>query len=591
MQAGFACFLRILDRVLSMKRHGLARAVFLSFLLMLCGTAARAVQYVDAPPLAKVISAAAEEVKPAAQVRVPLITWGGDEATIFANGNAVSTAPDSIFGKKGLKLHLAREDDFKKQIEAYVRGETPYLRGTMGMVSVAAEVLGRDPRTAPVVIYQLTWSNGGDCLVVKPGIKTAKDLKGKTVALQAYGPHVDYLAKVLADAGLAMSDVTIKWVKDLTGTTETPAEAFREEGIDAAMMIIPDGMALTSGGTVGTGAEGSVKGAEIMLSTKTANRIIADVYAVRSDYFKSHRAEVEKFVNGLMQGEEQLAALIKNKASQMKDYTATVKASAQILLDSPAATADAESLRADCEFVGFAGNLKFFADPNYPRNFANLREQTQNAFVKIGLLGRKSPLAAAEFNYDTLKEGLSNVAGAAAPKFDTAKVAGVIQRKQQQDRLAEGELFSFEVFFQPNQNQFSADLYADAFNKVIELASTYGGAVITIEGHSDPMGWLQAKKRQETEMALGQIKQAAKNLSLSRANAVRESVMTFAAAKGVTLDESQFAVIGHGIAKPKSGLCGGDPCPPKTEQEWRDNMRVEFRILQLEAETSVFTPL
>ncbi len=558
---------------------------------MLCGTAARAVQYVDAPPLAKVVSAAAEDIKLGGPVRVPLITWGGDEATILANGNAAQTAPDSIFGKKGLKLQLVREDDFKKQIESYLRGETPYLRGTMGMVSMASEVLGRDPRTAPVVIYQLTWSNGGDCLVVKPGIKTAKDLKGKTVALQAYGPHVDYLAKVLADAGLAMSDVSIKWVKDLTGTAETPAEAFREDGIDAAMMIIPDGMALTSGGTAGTGAEGSVKGAEILLSTKTANRIIADVYAVRSDYFKSHHAEVEKFVNGLMQGEEQLADLLKNKSARMKEYTETVKASAQMLFDSPAATADAESLRVDCEFVGFVGNVKFFTDPNYPRNFLNLRDQTQNAFVKLGLLGRKSPLAAAEFSYDALKNGLRNTAGVEAPKFDSAKVAGVIQRKQQQDRLAEGELFSFEVFFQPNQNQFSADLYADAFNKVIELASTYGGAVITIEGHSDPMGWLQAKKRQETEMALNQIKQAAKNLSLSRANAVRESIMTFAATKGVTLDESQFAVIGHGITKPKSSLCGDDPCPPKTEQAWRDNMRVEFRIIQLEAEASVFKPL
>jgi outer membrane protein OmpA-like peptidoglycan-associated protein len=167
----------------------------------------------------------------------------------------------------------------------------------------------------------------------------------------------------------------------------------------------------------------------------------------------------------------------------------------------------------------------------------------------------------------------------------------VIQRKQQQDTLSQGELFSFEVFFQPNQNQFSADLYADAFSKVIELASTYGGAVITIEGHSDPMGYLKAKKQNATEMSLGQIKQAAKNLSLSRANAVRTGITEFAAAKGVVLDESQFAVVGHGIVKPKTGICGGDPCPPKTEQEWRDNMRVEFRIIQLEAETSVFKPL
>jgi len=572
-----------------MRRSRVTSAVFL--FLGLCWSVAQAVQYVDAPPLAKTITAPVADVKVVDAVRVPLITWGGDEATILANGNAAKTTAASIFAKKGLKLNLVREDDFKKQVEAYLCGDTPYLRGTLGMVNMAAEVLARDPRTAPVIIYQLTWSNGGDCLVVKPGIKTAKDLKGKTVALQSYGPHVDYLAKVLADAGLTMSDVSIKWVKDLTGTQETPAEAFRDADVDAAMMIIPDGQALTSGGKVGTGAEGSVKDAEIMLSSKTANRVIADVYAVRSDYFKAHRSEVEKFVNGLMQGEEQFSALFKDKASRMKDYTETVKASAQLLFDSPAATADAESLYADCEFVGFAGNVKFFTDANYPRNFTNLKEQIQSALVKIGLLGKKAPLAAAGFDYGTLKEGLTNVAGVAVPKFDTAQVAGVIQRKQQQDTLSQGELFSFEVFFQPNQNQFSADLYADAFSKVIELASTYGGAVITIEGHSDPMGYLKAKKQNATEMSLGQIKQAAKNLSLSRANAVRTGITEFAASKGVVLDESQFAVVGHGIAKPKSGICGSDPCPPKTEQEWRDNMRVEFRIIQLEAESSVFKPL
>jgi outer membrane protein OmpA-like peptidoglycan-associated protein len=275
----------------------------------------------------------------------------------------------------------------------------------------------------------------------------------------------------------------------------------------------------------------------------------------------------------------------------MKDYTEMIKASAQILLDSPAATADAESLYADCELVGFPGNVKFFTDKNYPRNFDKLQKQIQSAFVTLGLLGKQTLLPAANFDYNRLKEGLHNTAGAALPKFDKAKVAGVIQRKQQQGTLSQGELFSFEVFFQPNQNQFAADLYADAFSKVIELASTYGGAVITIEGHSDPLGYLKAKKRNAAEMVLKQIKQAAKNLSLSRANAVRDSVIAFASNKGITLDESQFAVVGHGIAKPKTGICGNDPCAPKTEQQWRDNMRVEFRILQLEAETSVFTPL
>ena len=94
----------------------------------------------------------------------------------------------------------------------------------------------------------------------------------------------------------------------------------------------------------------------------------------------------------------------------------------------------------------------------------------------------------------------------------------------------------------------------------------------------------------ETDLVLGRIKQSAKNLSLSRAVAVRESVMGYAGRKDIKLDPSQFAVIGHGISKSATGACGRDPCAPKTEDEWLSNMRVEFRIIQVEAEASVFKP-
>jgi hypothetical protein len=38
-------------------------------------------------------------------------------------------------------------------------------------------------------------------------------------------------------------------------------------------------------------------------------------------------------------------------------------------------------------------------------------------------------------------------------------------------------------------------------------------------------------------------------------------------------------------------MCGADPCPPESEEEWLSNMRVVFNIVQVEAEASVFTPL
>ncbi|MDB5973147.1 MAG: ABC-type nitrate/sulfonate/bicarbonate transport system, periplasmic component [Hydrocarboniphaga sp.] len=552
---------------------------------------AAAPKTVESPPLSSVLAKTAVGEVAAGTTQVPLITWGGDIATILANGNATRTVAGSAFAAEGLDLNLVREDVFAKQVDAYMTGRSPYLRGTLGMINMAADLLNKDPRTRPVVIYQMTWSAGGDTLVVKQGIGSARDLKGKTIALQAYGPHVDYLTKILGDAGLSPSDVKIRWLADLTGTDDTPMRAFQQKDVDAAFVITPDALVLTSGGTVGSGAEDSVKGARILLSTKTANKIIADVYAVRSDYLAKNRKAVESFVHGLMAGEEKLRALMAAKP-RGPEFKAAMAASAKILLDSEQAAGDAEGLYGDAEFVGHRGNVEFFATPGYPRNLDKLDAEIQAAFSSMGLASGSARLAAAGWDYAKLAQGLSSAGKTAeATRFDENQVAAVVTRKQQQGTLADGELFSFEIFFQPNQNGFSADLYQEAFAKVVDLASTYGGALITVEGHSDPMAYLRDKKAGKPDVVLGQIKQAAKNLSLSRAVAVRDSVLAYAQAKGVSLDASQFAVVGHGIANPKSGLCGSDPCAPKNEREWRDNMRVQFRIIQVEAESSVFKPL
>lgn len=550
-----------------------------------------AVEFVNAAPLDRVVKTPQAPVRTGDSTLVPIITWGGDIATLHANGNAAATAADSIFAKLGLNLRLVRQDVFSKQLESYLSGETPYLRGTLGMINQAADLLRKAPGAEPVIIYQLTWSAGGDALVVKPGIRNAKDLKGKTIALQAYGPHVDYMTRILADAGLSAKDANIRWTKDLTGSKETPAEAFYAPDVDAAFVIIPDALALTSGGQVGSGAEDSVKGATILLSTKTANRIIADVYAVRADYFAAHRDAVEKFVRGLLLGAEALQKLHKNKAQAPKDYQLMLSAAAKALLDSEQATEDTEGMYHDAEFAGFDGNVRFFQDGNYPRRMEVLNAEAQAGLAKLGLVQGDVQFIKAGWNYALLQAGLSDVGAKQAPRFDESKVAAAVSERQKTGALEKGELFHFEVFFAPNQNSFSADFYQQDFDKVIDLASTYGGAVITVEGHSDPMGYLRKLRDNAPPLVLGQIKQSAKNLSLSRAQQVRDGIIQYAAGKGISLDPSQFAVVGHGIAMPKTGICGNEPCAPKTEEQWRSNMRVEFRILQIEAEESAFKPL
>jgi hypothetical protein len=134
------------NRALRLRGYGL----FLFLILAFATSPAVAAQ---SPPLATQIKTGVGSVASGKIIRVPLITWGGDIATILANGSAAKTGSNSIFAQKGLSLDLFRQDDFKKQVEAYMRGETPFLRGTMGMINMAADLLNKDPRTKPVLIY------------------------------------------------------------------------------------------------------------------------------------------------------------------------------------------------------------------------------------------------------------------------------------------------------------------------------------------------------------------------------------------------------------------------------------------------------
>ena len=539
---------------------------------------AHAVQYIQMRPLEQVIKASVGSVKPGKEDKLPLITWGGDEATILANGNAIKTKSGSIFARKDLNFQLLWMDDFKRQVEMFIRGDMWLLRGTMGMINMASAVCAKDKRTEIVVVYQLTWSNGGDCLVVKKGINTVKDLKGKTVVLQAYGPHVDYLVKLLADAGLAINDVNVKYVKDLTGTANSPTEAFYKKEVDAVFCIIPDGLALTEG-------DDAVTSAKILMSTKTASRVISDVYAVRKDYLGANTDKVQKLVHGLMLAGQELRNAVKGNSQLWKDVkTATAK----IILESPdaneQAVADAEALYYDCQFVGYQGNVKYFGDTKWPRNFSKMTDEIQTSFVAMGLLSSKVPLTHAKLNYDQMRTGLVGVDDVEAPRFKAGVVAKVIAKKAALGTLEEGELFKFEINFKPNQNVFSVDMYSEKFSKVVELSATYGGAVISVEGHSDPHKINKLKKKGAADFVIKRTKQAAKNLSVSRALSVRDAIIKSAEANSVPLDKSQFTVIGHGVSQPSYPN-------PKTKEQWLRNMRVVFRIIQIEAEEEAFEPL
>ena len=121
------------------------------------------------------------------------------------------------------------------------------------------------------------------------------------------------------------------------------------------------------------------------------------------------------------------------------------------------------------------------------------------------------------------------------------------------------------------------------------LSATNAGAIMTIEGHCDPQGWLKAKyKDNATAGVLNRTKQSCYNISMERAMGVRDGIIAYAKQEGVSFNPTQFELIGHGFEQPLTGLCGSEPCRIKTKAEWLSNMRVKVGVTVVEAEATEF---
>lgn len=558
------------------------------------------IEYLKQQPMTDVVKTTKSPVKPG-KLLVPAITWPGDVATIH-------TQKEGLFKAEGLDVELFLENDVTKQVEKVLKGETPFFRGTHGMFNQSVEVFDKNGLEM-VAVYNLTRSTGGDCMVVRPGIKSLTDLKGKTIVLQLYGPHVDLVTTILARAGLKPTDVTLKFVKELSiptydtkGKIVDPRSAFAADpDIAACMVISPDAAALTKNkandpNAGGDGLEGSVKGCKVLFSTLSADHVIFDQYWVRKDYFDANAKVIEKFVHALMVGDESFATLKAAKGANQAKWTGLMSTSADLLFGSPQATADVEGSLGDCTWVGFDGNVKFYTGLynglNTSRNFTTLTDEVQTAFIDLGLLSAKVATKHAGWDYTgDLSKGLKNANVAAAPKpaFDPAKAQQKIETQIATElekwQSGEGTLYQFEVYFKPNQTTFTPADYKDAFKKAMEISQTLGGSVIVVEGHNSPSAIERAQRGGKPQSEIQTLEQASKNVSYKRAVAVRQAFLDYAKGEKQLVDESQFIAVGLGAKAPKFANI-------LTEEDWNKNewanRRVVFRIKSVETESESF---
>lgn len=553
-------------------------------------TALASVPTVKMEPLSKSINVSNIKASVSADNALPQITWAEDMRMILANGNAKQTANSSLFGDAGLSYELKLSDSVVEQTKKYISGKTPYFRGTMSQVVQLNELVQSDPDLHPVVIDLLSWSKGGDVLTVSKNINSLKDLKGKKIAAMAYGPHVYFVWRTLKSAGLEFSDVEMVWVKDLLGTNQTPAQAFCDAtlGVDAAFMIAPEADSVISG-------DNACKGAKSMFSTIQASNVIADVYAVRSDFFALNKESVSKFVHTQMIAKEKADQVFKD--SKSSEYKKWMKASAKLLLGDEDLVEDVEGMfQFDAKHAGFAENVSFFTDKMNGRNFERLTAEINDALLDMKLIEKKYPLAQANWDWSQFKSGLKNANLVNLPTFNKAQTKKIVTAMQANDTIDSEQFLTEEVKFEVGKSTFvfSPVYHTAIFNKIIDEAVTYGNTLIIIQAHSDPSHYLIQKiKYKAPETELKRIRQKAWNLSIERAKEVRQAIISYALEeRKISLDESQFEFIGYGIEKPLTGICGNEPCKLKLKGQaakdaYGSNRRAVIGFTRIEAEMDI----
>ncbi|HAE37440.1 MAG TPA: hypothetical protein DCG57_02240, partial [Candidatus Riflebacteria bacterium] len=234
----------------------------------------------------------------------PINVWAGWLPIIAANHGFAPNEESVFFKKYGFKVDLKLIDDPVAARDAYASGNSHVMWGTLDMMVLFAPELAKDSRTAMRIYQQVDWSNGGDGIVARTKIRNIGDLKGKTIVYAQNSPSQYFVNNLLINAGIGLGEVTHRY----TATAFEAAAAFvADPSIDACVSWAPDIYNIPE----------KVAGTKILTTTAEANKLIADVWAVRADFARDKPEIVKGLVAGIFEGMDLLNdATFKGQAFQ-----------------------------------------------------------------------------------------------------------------------------------------------------------------------------------------------------------------------------------------------------------------------------------
>ncbi|MFM8495198.1 MAG: phosphate ABC transporter substrate-binding/OmpA family protein, partial [Planctomycetia bacterium] len=446
------------------------------------------------------------------------------------------------------KVELVLIDDPVQMRDAYAAGEVHIGWATLDMLPLFIDSFAKDSRIMPRVYQQVDFSNGGDGIVVRDTIKTVKDLAGKKLVMAQNSPSQFFALNMLVAGGLQPADVEMVYV---TTAFEAAAAFNRDKSIAGCVSWAPDIYNLAD-----------AKGNRMLVTTQTANRLIADVWFARADFAKDHPDKVEAIARGIFDAmaELKLEAARKQVAQLMADgYTI------------PAA--DALSMLGDAHSTNWAENYQFFLNRNNPANFERIWKQAYMLYRRIGAIS-SNPVPFDQVMDFSVIQKLGK-----EPKYANSKdeyAVSLPAKTVQQIRAENEEILTntIVIHFFPNSADLRKKVIRRIDGKEVEepydprvdlvldeagvLAKQFGNARIVVEGHTD------GSMRGAVPAAM------VRELSLERARSVKDALVD-----KFKFDDNRFAVDGLGWDRP------ADDDHPDNHAL---NRRVEIKVYAAEKE-------
>ncbi len=336
-------------------------------------TTVKEYKFVPSKQLPEVKGTAAYKALENNTVRFALNVWAGWAPIIYANNGLAAGKVWKTPTGEDFRVELVLIDDPIAMQDAYAAGEVHIGWGTLDMLPlflervVGADGTPKDSRVMPRIYQQVDWSNGGDGIVVRDNVRSVSDLRGQKMVLAESSPSHYFALNMLVAGGVQPSEVQMIFTPD---AFQAAAAFNNQKDIAAAVSWAPDIYNLSE-----------VQGNKLLVSTGTANKLIADVWFARADFARDHPGIIEGLVRGIFD------AMVELKGDEARQTVAKLMADAYKL---PAA--DAATMLQDAHSTNWAENYQFFLNQNNPTNFERVWNQAYYLYSRIGKIKhRKVP--------------------------------------------------------------------------------------------------------------------------------------------------------------------------------------------------------